>query len=144
MEKNKETAANLLENAKAELIANMAEREIAAIIWDVEEAGFHYIPEVELEDSTLEDPKVARVSGLYSYADKLYLIIDGIADIDYKDFYDPDSEIKPTVVTLSRDLANKYLGNPAHEKGFTADADLEQWLAVTDCYFEAIAEGGSV
>lgn len=139
MEKTNASAA-LLANAKAELIANMAEKEIAAIIWDVEEAGFHYIPEIELEDSTPEDPKVARVSGLYAFAEKLYLIIEGEADIDYKDFYNPDSEIRPTVVTLSRDLANKYLGNPAHEKGFTTEADLEQWLAVTDCYFEALSE----
>lgn len=142
MEKNKECTANLLEKAKAELIANMAERNIAAVIWDVEEAGFHYIPEIELEDSTPEDPKVARVSGLYAYADKLYLIVEGEADIDYNDFYDPNTEVRPTVVTLSRDLANKYLGNPAHEKGFTTEGDLEQWLAVTDCYFEALAEGG--
>ena len=133
MEKNTNATADLLAKAQNDLMKNMAEREIAAIIWDVEEAGFHFIPEVELEDSTPEDPKTARVSGLYSYADKLYLIVDGVADIDYNDFYNKDYEVRPTVVTLSRDLANKYLGDPAKEKGYYLDGDLEQCLAVADC-----------
>lgn len=140
MEKNTGATADLLAKAKTDLMKNMAEREIAAIVWDVEEAGFHYIPEVELEDSTPEDPKTARVCGLYSYSDKLYLILEGIADVDYNDFYNRDTEVKPTVVTLSRDLASKYLGNPTHEKGYVCDGDLEEWLAVADCYFEALAE----
>ena len=140
MEKNTNAVADLLAKAKTDLMKNMADREIAAIVWDVDEAGFHFIPEVELEDSTPEDPKTARVSGLYSFADKLYLILDGVADIDYNDFYNNDFEVRPTVVTLSRDLANKYLGDPDKEKGYTTDGDLEEWLAVADCYFEALAE----
>lgn len=140
MEKNTNAVADLLAKAKTDLMKNMADREIAAIVWDVDEAGFHFIPEVELEDSTPEDPKTARVSGLYSFADKLYLILDGVADIDYNDFYNNDFEVRPTVVTLSRDLANKYLGNPEKENGYTTDGDLEEWLAVADCYFEALAE----
>ena len=140
MEKNTNAVADLLAKAKTDLMKNMADREIAAIVWDVDEAGFHFIPEVELEDSTPEDPKTARVSGLYSFADKLYLILDGVADIDYNDFYNNDFEVRPTVVTLSRDLANKYLGDPDKEKCYTTDGDLEEWLAVADCYFEALAE----
>ena len=142
MEKRNASEGDLIAKAKGDLIKDMAQREIAAIIWDVEEAGFHFIPEIELEDSTPEDPKTARVNGLYSYADKLYLIVEGEADIDYNDFYDRDIEVKPVVVTLTRDLAAKYLGNPQHEKGFSLEGDLEQWLAVADCYFEAIAEDG--
>lgn len=139
MEKNSNLTADLLGKAKADLRANMAERGIAAIIWDVEEAGFHYIPEVSLPDSTEEDPKVARVSGLYSYRDELYLILE-TAGINLDEFYDPDSEVRPTVVTLSSDLAGKYLGDPEDKEGYDPDGDLEEWLAVADCYFEALAE----
>ena len=139
MEKNSGATADLLGKAKSDLRANMKERGIAAILWDVEEAGFHYIPEVTLPDSTEENPKVARVTGLYSYNDELYLILED-ADINFEEFYNPDSEVRPTVVTLSSDLAAKYLGDPAGERGFDRNADLEEWLAVADCYFEALAE----
>lgn len=140
MEKSKGRGHNdPLSKAKADLEANMAQRGIAAIIWDVEEAGFHYIPEVELPDSTEEDPKVAKVSGIYSYENELYLILE-TAGIDMKEFYDPDTEVRPTVVTLSRDLAAKYLGDPKGDQGYDPDGDLEEWLAVADCYFEALEE----
>lgn len=138
MERNT-AGADLLGKAKADLRANMAERGIAAILWDVEEAGFHYIPEVSLPDSTEEDPKVARVAGLYSYKDELYLILE-TADIKLEEFYNPDTEVKPTVVTLSSDLASKYLGDPEKQDGYDPDGELEEWLAVADCYFEALAE----
>lgn len=139
MEKKTGATADLIGKAKQDLKANMQQRGIAAIIWDVEEAGFHFIPEVTLPDSTEEDPKVARVSGLYSYGDDLYLILE-TADLDFEEFYDPDTEVRPTVITLSSDLAAKYLGNPAGREGFDNEGDLEEWLAVADCYFEALAE----
>lgn len=139
MEKKTGAAADLLGKAKSDLMANMAQRGIAAIIWDVEEAGFHFIPEVTLPDSTKEDPKVARVTGLYSYADDLYLVLE-TADIDFEEFYNPDTEVRPTVITLSSDLAAKYLGDPAGREGYDNEGDLEEWLAVADCYFEALAE----
>lgn len=131
--------ADLLQKAKSDLRANMAQRDIAAIIWDVEEAGFHYIPEVSLPDSTEEDPKVARVTGLYSYKDELYLILE-TADLNFDEFYNPDTEVRPTVITLSQTLASKYLGDPEGREGYDPDGDLEEWLAVADCYFEALAE----
>lgn len=139
MEKKTGATADLLGNAKSDLMKNMTQRGIAAIIWDVEEAGFHFIPEVSLPDSTEEDPKVARVTGLYAYADELYLILE-TADLDFEEFYNPDTEVRPTVITLSADLASKYLGNPDGREGFDPDGDLEEWLAVADCYFEALAE----
>lgn len=139
MEKNRGASADLLSKAKSDLRANMAQRGLAAILWDVEEAGFHYIPEVSLPDSTEEDPKVARVCGLYSYEDELYLILE-TADINIDEFYNPDTEVRPTVVTLSANLASKYLGDPSNKEGFDPDGDLEEWLAVADCYFEALAE----
>ena len=141
MEKKSNTGAtaDLLNKAKSDLMANMAQRGIAAILWDVEEAGFHYIPEVELPDSTEEDPKVVKVSGLYSFGGDLYLILES-SDLNLDEFYDPDSEVRPTVVTLSSDLASKYLGDPKDNPGYDNAGDLEEWLAVADCYFEALAE----
>lgn len=137
MEKDKNI--DPLGNAKVDLMADMASRGIAAILWDVNEAGFHYIPEVELPDSTEEHRKVARVAGLYSYKNVLYLILES-ADVKMDEFYNPDTEVRPTVVTLSSDLAAKYLGDPKDEAGYDPDGDLEEWLAVADCYFEAIQE----
>ena len=137
--KNTGSVADLIGKAKSDLMANMTQRGIAAIIWDVEEAGFHFIPEVSLPDSTEEDPKVARVIGLYHYKDDLYLILE-TADLDFEEFYNPDTEVRPTVVTLSSDLASKYLGDPKGKEGYDLEGDLEEWLAVADCYFEALAE----
>ena len=139
MEKKTGATADLLGKAKKDLKDNMAQRGIAAILWDVEEAGFHFIPEAPLPDYTEEDPKVARVSGLYSYGDELYLVLEP-ADVNFEEFYNPDTEVRPTVVTLSSDLAAKYLGDPEGREGYEADGDLEIWLAVADCYFEALAE----
>ena len=139
MEKKEGATADLLGKAKDELRENMTGRGIAAIIWDVEEAGFHYIPEVTLPDSTEEDPKVARVTGLYAYDDDLYLILE-TADLNFEEFYNPDTEVRPTVITLSTDLAAKYLGDPEGKEGYDNEGDLEEWLAVADCYFEALAE----
>lgn len=140
MEKNNEAVSNLLDKAKADLMENMKERDIAAIIWDLSEAGFPYLPEIELPDSTPEDPKTVRITGLYSYKGKLYIIEEDVADIDFEDFYNPDNEVKPVIVSLTPDLAAKYLGNPEEEKGYTTDGDLEEWLAIADCYFQALAE----
>ena len=139
MEKDKNI--DPLANAKVDLMADMATRGIAAIIWDVEEAGFHYIPEVELPESTEQHPIVARVSGLYAYKNELYLILES-ADVKMDEFYNPDTEVRPTVVTLSSDLASRYLGDPEGKKGYDPYGDLEEWLAVADCYFEALAEEG--
>lgn len=139
MEKKTGATADLLGKAKSDLMANMAQRGIAAILWDVEEAGFHFIPEVTLPDSTEEDPKVARVAGLYSYKDDLYLVLE-TADLHFEEFYNPDTEVRPTVITLSSDLASKYLGDPEGREGYDNEGDLEEWLAVADCYFEALAE----
>lgn len=140
MEKNNEAVANLLDKAKGDLMENMKERGIAAIVWDLSEAGFPYLPEIELPDSTPEDPKTVRITGLYSYEGKLYIIEEDVADINFDDFYNPDTEVKPVVVSLTPDLASKYLGDPEKEPGYTLDGDLEEWLAIADCYFQALAE----
>ena len=49
MKKTQELAAQvsqLFASAKKELLANMEQKGIGAIIWDNATAGFHYIPEI--------------------------------------------------------------------------------------------------
>ena len=55
-------------------------------------------------------------------------------------FYNPGSEVRPTVVTLTPDKARIELGDPEGVEGFTLQGSLEEWLTVADCYFEALAE----
>ena len=55
-------------------------------------------------------------------------------------FYDDNTEVKPTVVTLTPDMAEKSLGNPDREDGYTRQGTLEEWTVIADAYFEALAE----
>ncbi len=135
----KEAAAGLLANAKDDLASDMRERGIGAIIWDNSTAGFHFIPEVvcRCKDG---NACVARVSGLYLYDGVLYLIKEEKHSINIDKFYDRDTEVKPSVVTLSESIARQELGNPVGKDEYTVDGSLEEWLAVADCYFEALNE----
>lgn len=138
-EKNREAVADLLGNAKQELRENMKQRGIGAILWDNATAGFPYLPEIALPSDDGE-PRTSRVMGIYSCNDELYLIEEDVAPVKFDDFWNPDTESKPEVVTLSEDIARKDLGDPASQPGYTEDADLEEWLAISDCYFQALAE----
>ncbi len=131
---------DLFGKAKQDLYEDMQSRGIAAIIWDNAMAGFDYIPEINLAEDEQEMPDTARIMGLYAYDGLLYLIEEDKARINFNDFYNRDSEVKPVVVTLSKDSALKELGNPAEEPGYTTAGSLEEWLAVADCYYEALAE----
>ena len=55
-------------------------------------------------------------------------------------FYRPGVDVRPVVVTLSEAKAGELFGVPSEEKGFTTRGTLEEWVAVADCYFEALAE----
>ena len=134
-----ESGAQLLDKARQDLIADMKSREIGAVIWDLSTVGFHYIPEVRITDADGKE-KVVRVAGLYRYDGVLYLIEEDAAGVNVDNYYDPDSEVKPTVVTLTEDMAVKDLGSPENNKGYTTAGSMEEWLAVADCYFEALAE----
>ncbi len=138
---NQPSESALFAQAKQGIIDDMKSRGIGAIIWNNATAGFHYIPEVVCHKK--DDPtktRVATVMGLYRYNDVLYLIEEDRAPITFDDFWDPDTEAAPTVVTLSEDIAGKDLGDPEAVKGFTTQGTLEEWTAVADCYFEALAE----
>lgn len=131
---------DLFSKAVMDLMDDMKERNIGAIIWDNSTAGFRFIPEVNLADDEEEMPDVSRIMGLYRYNGRLYLIEEDKVRIDFDDFYNHDTEVKPSVVTLTPTMAHKALGNPAEEPGYTTEGSLEEWLTVADCYFEALNE----
>lgn len=135
MENTNQTPSALLDQARENLKKNMIDRNMAAIIWDLASAGFHYIPSV-----TLENGKVVRITGLYVADNDLYLIDEECKRANIDNFYDPDTEVRPTVVCLTPNVAPGDLGNPSEEDGFTRAGSLEEWLVVADCYFEALNE----
>ncbi len=130
-----EAVEALLAQAKSNLMADMRNRDIAAIIWDNATAGFHYLPV-----ATTAEGKVVNVSGLYAYGDDLYLIEEDCPKANIDHFYDQDSQVRPTVVTLTPSVAARDFGTPDAAEGFILTASLEEWLAIADCYFEALAE----
>lgn len=141
MENNNQSSEALFAKAKSDMIADMKSRGIGAIIWNNATAGFPYLPEVVCRSK--KDPsktRVATVMGLYRYDDVLYLIEEDRAPIKFDDFWDPDTEAAPTVVTLTEDIARKDLGDPDAVKGYTTQGTLEEWTAIADCYFQALAE----
>lgn len=125
----------LLAKAKSDMAANMESKSIAAIIWDLSTAGFHYTPQVVLTDG-----RTVNITGLYHYSDRLYLIEEDNPRANIDDYYDPDNEVRPTVICLSANVAEGDLGNPEKSDGFTLEGSLEEWLAIADCYFEALNE----
>lgn len=135
---NKKADTDLLAKAKSDLIADMKERGFAAVIWDLSTAGFQYIPEILL--SAPGKPVVMRVTGLYRYNGVLYLIEEHDAGVSVNEFYDRDSEVKPSVVTLTDDSAREALGDPENKPGYTTVGTLEEWLNIADAYFQALSE----
>lgn len=130
---------SLLAQAKQGIITDMKSRGIGAIIWNNATAGFPYQPEIVHHSSKDPDKtRVAEIMGLYRYDDVLYLIEEGRAPVDFNDFWDPDTEAAPTVVTLTESRAVKELGDPEKVKGYTVQGTLEEWTAIADCYFQAL------
>lgn len=129
---------DLFGKAKQDLIDDMKSRNIGAILWDNATADFEQIPEINLADDDAEMPDTVRIMGLYRYDDTLYLIEEDKAKVDFNHFYNADSEVKPSVVTLTESVAVSDLGDPAKEEGYTTEGSLEEWLTIADCYFEAL------
>ncbi len=133
-------AAQLFNDAKKELAEDMKNRGIGMILWDLSSAGFHYVPEILHRSQRKGTSRIARIEGLYLYNGEIYLIEEDRAPVSIDQFYNPDTEVPPTVVTLSEDAAVKTLGDPEATKGYTQQGSLEEWLAIADCYFEALNE----
>ena len=138
---NQKNVDALLGKAKDDLAADMKNRGIGAIIWNNAMTGFHYHPEILHHSSkNPEKTRVADIIGIYDYDDTLYLIEEGRAPIKFSDFYDKDTEVPPTVVTLNKDSAREVLGDPNAVKGYTTQGTAEEWTVIADCYFEALNE----
>lgn len=135
----KTTTTGLLDKAKSQMAQDMKARELGAVIWDNASAGFHFIPELIINDPKTGKPRTVRVTGLYLFEDNVYAIEEDTG-INVRHFYTPGIDVPPTVVTLSPSKADEEFGMPTQEKGFTIEGSLEQWVAVADCYFEALAE----
>lgn len=131
---------DLLGRALQDLAEDMKTRGIGAILWDNSTAGFDYIPEVVIGHDNDGADICSRICGIYHYEDTLYLAEEDKANIDFDRFYDPDTEVRPVVITLTEDVAVRTLGNPTEENGYTTDGSLEEWLAIADCYFQALNE----
>lgn len=136
----RESAAKLLDNARKELMADMESRGIGAIVWNLQTAGFHFIPEIVHHSPDKDKTRVARITGLYAADGNLWLVEEERSGVSVDEFYNPDTEVRPTVVTLTPAKAAERLGDPDTRKGFTLQGTLEEWLTVADCYFEALAE----
>ncbi len=129
----------LVSKAKRQLIDDMEAREISAIIWDNHTAGFHYVPEIVTGTDKDGNDVVCRVTGLYAFGDNLYAIEENAKGTDMADYYRHGVDVPPTVVTLGKDLAARELGNPVDNPDFTLKGTNPEWLAIADCYFEALA-----
>lgn len=140
MDNSKNTAAAdaLIKQAIGKLVEDMISRNIGAILWDNATAGFHYLPEVTVSEK--EGNKVIRAMGLYLYNNRLYIVEEGIAPVELTQFYTDGVEVPPTVVTLTEDSAIRNLGDPEGREGYITEATDEEWVAIADCYFEALAE----
>lgn len=137
---NQAESQALFVKAKNAIVGDMDARNIGAIIWDNSTAGFQQLPEIQLVSPDTGEESVARITGLYRYKGEVYLMEEDKVDVSVDDFYNRNTEVKPTVVTLTEDMALKSLGNPDEEHGYTRQGTLEEWLVITDCYFEALAE----
>lgn len=140
MEDTNKTTEKLLDEAKGHIIEDMQQKEIGAILWDNSRAGFHFIPEVVVGGDREGNSSTARVTGLYHFDGELYLLEEDKVPVHFTDFYTQGVEVPPVVVTLSEDMARKEFGDPLDEAGFFTGGTLEEWLAVSDCYFEALNE----
>lgn len=129
---NNTNAKAIFDKAKASLAADMKARGIGAIIWDNRQANFHYNPVVDLGGEPV------LIDGLYLYGGKVYLLEEEVSPLDIDRLYNPETEVKPVVVTLDSNDAERMIGDPATTKGITDGGTLEEWTAIADCYFEAL------
>lgn len=136
--RNEKDIARLLLQARKGIAEDMESREIGAIIWDNASAGFHYLPDVSVgKDGKTE---VVRITGIYLYQGKLYLIKEGYTKAAINNFYTKGVDVAPTTVTLTQSVAGEDFGDPENNEGFYAGGTLDEWLVIADDYFEALNE----
>ena len=128
---------NMLHKALHQLAEDLKNREIGAVIWNVAEANFHYIPELVVTDPDGSN-RTVRVTGLYLYQNKVYAIEEDKPGVSIEHFYRHGIDVPPVVVTLSQSKAEELFGTPSESRGLTSQGTLEEWTVVADCYFEAL------
>lgn len=128
---------NELHQALHRLADDMRVREIGAIIWNLPEAGFHYIPELMVGGPDGKT-RTVRVTGLYLFQNKVYAIEEDKPGVNIEHFYRQGVDVPPVVVTLSESKAEELFGTPSESRGLTCAGTLEEWTVVADCYFEAL------
>lgn len=135
--RNCEDARLLFEQAKADICADMKSRDIGAILWDNDRAGFHFPPAVKLQ---YPDSKTSvwTIQGIYRIEDSIFLMSDK-TEVNVNKYYEPGIEEPPSVVTLTQSQALKQLGDPTEARGYTRQGSIQEWLTIADCYFEALA-----
>lgn len=138
MKNTTQGATSLIDGARQQLIEDMKSRGFCAIIWDLRTIGFHYIPEIVLGTNREGDDIVKRIGGLYAYNGKLYAIEEGAPGSETKNYYNPATEVAPTVVTLTESVAAENLQNPEESKFYTLSGSDQEWLVIADSYFEAL------
>lgn len=126
-----------LHQALRQLADDMKSREIGAIIWNIPDAGFHFIPEISLTESNGQTEAV-RITGLYVYQNKVYAIEEDKPGVDMEHFYRQGIDVPPVAVTLTESKAFELFGTPSESRGLTCQGSLEEWTAIADCYFEAL------
>lgn len=136
--KNAQEVTALINEGKSQIIEDMKERGYGAILWNNSTAGFHFIPEIVVTDT--DRSRTMRIMGLYHCDGVLYAIEEGKAPVHLTDFYTEGVEVPPVVVTLTEDMARTELGIPSESRGYTTQGTPEEWLAIADCYFEALNE----
>lgn len=126
----------LFEQAKADICADMSSRDIGAIMWNNQRAGFHYPPVINMKNAEGKS-ETWEIQGLYRVQDAIFLISDH-ASVNVDDYYEKGIETPPVIVTLTPDQATGELGLPSEERGFTRQGSIQEWLTIADCYFEAL------
>lgn len=130
--------APILDNAMRQMAQDMEARGLGAIIWNLREAGFHYLPVVTIPGK--KENRNVRVTGLIREGDKLYAIEEGLKEAEITNFYTQGVDVPPVVVTLTPILAEEELPAPEGNSFYTREGSTEEWLAIADCYFEALNE----
>ncbi|MCM1005404.1 MAG: hypothetical protein NC402_03810 [Prevotella sp.] len=134
--RNEIEAKALFEQAKEDLLLDMKARDIGAILWDNEQCGFHFPPEVTVTNSDGKSD-AWTIHGMYRVDETLYLIGPG-APIGVENYYKRGVQTKPCAVTLTEDQATRTIGIPNEGRGYTTQGSVQQWLTCTDCYFKAL------
>ena len=123
--------------AKSRLADDMRQREIGAIIWNIAEAGFHYIPEIKLDDPCGGKPRTVRVTGLYLYKGRLVRYGRRCRRFQCAELLYSRSGCAPGSGHSDPSVAGETLGTPSEEHGYT-----DEELPRSGLWWQTVISGG--